>query len=325
LSLKHTLIDFLVAQALVWVPMILGHRLQSSGPWGRQVGERIARPLHAFNIKALVPGVFLLGIWKLERAGDDWWRVPSVYAAMLVFSGIVAYAISPRLFRRGRSIGTHFLLVTISNIAHTLAGFLTILLIGADAYPLNAILMLPSCLFIFLVWLPLATRWGHDIELSFGLHYRRIVFSSLSLPLVGIAGGLALNFSGAPMAAGWTTLMKVLVFLATALTMFAIGCRLRLRHALRFRRALRWLHVVKFAVHPAIVVAICLLIGLRGTAAGVLLIAATMPSGVMPIQLSSLQKLDVDLANAGFLLTTVFFMVVVLPMLLLLIQLPMFH
>jgi predicted permease len=321
MALGKTLSDFLVAQALVWGPLALGHRLEAH----RWVSDRLARPLHAVTVIGLSPVIFVLGIWKLDRGGDDWWRVPFAYGLLLVFSSVIALALSPRLFRNPKSVGTHILLVAVSNIGHTMAGFLTILLIGVEAYPLNAILILPCYLFIALVWFPAAAHWGGGGDArSFGGRYWRLVFSPLALPLLGIAGGLALNFAGTPMTAGWVRLMKALVFVTTALTMFAIGCRLRLRHALCFWNALRWLYAVKFVAHPLIAVALCALLGLHGPAAGVLLIAAIMPAGVMAIQYSTIEDLDVDLANAGFLLSTAVFMILVLPVLILLLRLPMF-
>ena len=318
---RETLIDFTVAQAVVWLPMVLGHHLRRRG----HLGVDIARPVHRLTVTCLAPLVFTLGVWKLDRTGSDWWKVPLVYGLMLIGTGVIALTVSPRLFSSRKSIASHILLVAISNIAHTMAGFLTILLIGAAAYPLNAILMLPSCLLIFLVWLPAANHWRQGGEGGFARNYWRLVFSPLSMPLVGIAVGLALNFGGVPMGTTATLLMKILVFATTVLSMFAIGSRLHLRHALGYWLALRWVYLAKFIVHPVLAMSICLVLGIEGPAAGVVLIAAFMPAGVMPIQFATIQDFDVDLANAGFLLSTAVFMGLVLPIMIGLLRLPYFN
>ena len=222
MSTRELALRFFISQALVWIPMILGHQLRRRG----LVREAWANPLHAIVLIVLSPIVSALGVWKLDRSGSEWWRIPMVYGLMLAGSGAIAFTLSPRLFRDRRSVGTHLLLVTISNIGHTMAGFLTLLLIGVAAYPYNCILSLPSCMLIYLIWLPAATRGAHGGGPLFGPDYWRLIFSPLSMPLVGVFGGLGLNFAGVPMGRPLEWLMQVLVFLTTALTMFAIGWRL---------------------------------------------------------------------------------------------------
>jgi predicted permease len=319
--LRDRLVSFLISQAVVWLPMALGHGLRRR-EWPV---ERLAKPIHATCVIGLAPVIYVLGVWGLDRSNDAWWQVPLAYGLLSVVTTVIAGVVSLRMFRDRRAAATHFLSITISNIGYTLAGFLTILLLGQAAFPLNTVLMLPSSVFNFLIWLPLATLMAHGRERSLAREYVRLIFSPVSMPLAGILVGMTLNFYGPPMGAAWKPALNALVFSTTALTMFGIGCRLRARQGLKFRRTTRWLSLIKFVACPAIAVALCWALGLHGMAAGVVLIASAMPSGVMSIQFSTIQDLDVDLANAGFLLTTATFMIVVLPFLILALQAPMFR
>ena len=143
--------------------------------------------------------------------------------------------------------------------------------------------------------------------------------------LAGLILGTALNLADVPMADIWFTILKITVFLGTILAMFAMGSRMRFSRLGKYHRRLSWIYLVKFAAHPIAMLALCWIFGLTGLPAGVLLIASCMPVGVNVVGFSTIYDLDVDLANAGYLWTTAIFMTVVLPLLILALQAPIFH
>lgn len=314
------IISFLISQALIWLPLIAGHRMRKAG-W---MTPRAAKPIYILNLAILAPVIIGVGIWKLDRSGGEWIDVVAAYSVLLVISTVISLIMAPRLFPGRASAGTFAIAVPLSNIGHTMAGFLTLLLLPDRAYPFNAILLAPLSAFMFLVWLPLAHHWGHPSDEGFFKTYWRAVLAPQSLPLVGIIVGLSLNFGGIPIPDAAYTLLKVLVYTATVTTMFAMGSRLHLRKALRSRRHLGWLYSAKFLVHPAIILVLCWLLGIDGLPAGALFIASCMPAGVNVVSFSTIYDLDVDLANAAYLLSTFFFMLIVLPILIALLHLPLF-
>lgn len=319
--LRDKLISFLISQALIWLPLMAGYRLRKSG-W---VSGHLSRTLHSFNLIAVTPLIVILGIWRLDRSSGDWIMVPLLLGMMLAVSTGLAFVFGRRVKTHRAAAGTFSLLVPMSNTGHTLAGFLTLLLLGEAAYPYNAICMLPQLFFIFVVWVPLACHWGHDQEGSFGATFRRTLISPLSMPLLGLVFGLGLNFAGPAIPPSLAGLLKILVFVATTTTMFALGLRLHLRRLGDYHAILGWVFAAKFLIHPAVMVGLCLLFGVTGMPAGALFIVSCMPAGVLTVAFSNIYELDVDLANAGYLWSTAFFMFIVLPLMIWALQAPMFQ
>jgi predicted permease len=312
---------FFMSQALIWGPLITGHHLRQRG-W---IPDHASKPIFSFNLIFTIPIVNTLGVWGLDRSGANWYFPPIVLGLLLGFSTLVAAVACPRMAADRATVGTLSIMVPLGNMGHTLAGFLTLLLLGEKAYPFNAILMWPVLLFSFMVWLPLARHWGHGAGQSLLTSYRQALWSPFSVTLIGLSLGTALNLSGVPMGPGWHLLLKIMIFMGTILVMFALGSRLRMRRIGQYHSHLKWIYLAKFGLHPAFVVALILAMGLHGLPAAALLISSCMPVGVSVVAFSTIYDLEVDLANAGYLWSTLIFMFLILPLLILALQLPMFQ
>lgn len=316
------LVSFLVSQALIWGPLLLGHQCRHRG----LVPERLSKPLHATNLTCITPVVYGMGTWLLDRSAAGWYWVPLVMTLLLILTtGVAAWA-GFRTIRRRETAGTFALMVPISNTGHTMAGFITLLLLSDRGYSFNALLMIPQIVFVVMVWLPLAMHWGHPHGHRSFLHsFRNAILSGQALQMVGLAVGMVLNYAHVPMPPWCRIVLKTFVFAGTALIMFAMGLKLRLRRLGGFQKMLGWVYLAKFAISPVLMVALCLAFGLHGLAAGALFIAAIAPVGVNSVSFSTLYDLDVDLANAGYLWSTLMFMLLVLPFIIWIMQTPFFR
>ena len=319
MTLNHFL-SFLTSQALIWLPLLAGNHLRRLG-W---LKESVSKPLITINLMAFAPVIFTMGIWRLDRSLPKWFMAPLLLALLLAVSTLISMVISPRLSHKRTAVGTYIFMIPLCNIGHTMAGYLTLLLLPDEIFPYNVILMWPMTIFALLVWLPLGIHLGHGRR-SFLRSYGQAVRSPIAMPLVGVLTGSMLNASGIPMPDICFVVLKVMVFAATILMMFAIGCRLHFHRLKRFFRLLGVIHIMKFLVHPMIMVSLCLLFEISGDLAGVLFIASCMPCGVQVVSMSTLFDLDVDLANAGYIWTTVIFMILILPLMILGLQAPLFQ
>lgn len=318
---NEKLTSFLISQALIWVPLVAGHQSRRLGI----VNERISKRLHATNFACITPVVYGLGTWLLDRSAAGWYWVPLVMTLLLTLTTGVATWVSFRFIAKRQTAGTFALMIPISNTGHTMAGFITLLLLADRGYAFNSLLMIPQIVFVVMVWLPLAMHWGHHGgQSSFARNFRKAIFSWQALQVVGLAVGMTLNYSRVPMPAACRVVMKTFVFAGTALVMFAMGLKLRLGRLGGFHHLLNWVYAAKFVLSPLLVVVLCYFFGLHGLAAGALFIAAAAPSGVNVVAFSTLYDLDVDLANAGYLWSTFIFMLVVLPLIIWVMQWPFF-
>ena len=289
------------------------------------ISQSIAKPLHSVNLSYVIPVVTGLGIWRLDRTAQGWVWVPVVMAILLAISTVLGTWFSFRAIPNRASAGTMAIMIPLSNIGHTLAGFITLLLFSDEGYAYNALLVWPMSIFFIFVWLPLARHWGSPSGSSLARSFFQTLFSSQALILLGLITGTVLNFMNVPMGPVWILVLKGMVYSSTVLIMFAMGCRLHLGRMWGYQQILKWIYLVKFLIHPLIVIALCLAFGIHGVAAGSLFIAGCASIGVNVISFATLYDLDVDLANAGYLWSTVIFMLIILPLVILALQAPLFN
>ncbi|MCE5229231.1 hypothetical protein LLG95_06500, partial [bacterium] len=289
------------------------------------IEDKVARPLHVLNMAVLAPITLALGIWPLNRSLPDWYLSPILMGVLVGASTVLSVWLSPRLTSDRGAAGSLLLLIPMNNISYTLAGFLTLLLLPIAAYPYNAIMMYPYLIATFGVWMPLSYHWRHGEGSSLAKTFMTSVFSAPSMSIVGIGVGTALNAWAPPMPHALVPVLKFMVFASTTITMFAIGARLHFRRLTGYTSLLVWLCAIKFIVHPLAMIAICWVFGVHGMLAATLFIASCMPAGVYGPAIATINDLDIDLANAGYMWSTGIFMLVGLPLMIWALKLPIFQ
>lgn len=321
LLMTHAWSNFLLAQSLIWLPLALGW-------WVRHRGfdrPQCSRWLYWVQLVIVFPPSLIIGLWRVERDMPGWIWVPLLYGVLMLLATVFGVLLAKRLESNRERQGALVLLFPMSNIGNTLGGALTLLLLSSTGYCYAVLLMIPWLAFTFIIWIPMARHWQGDGTGSFWRRLLENLCSSYAVPVVCLLAGIGLNISGAP-APGkqWDWLLKVSVYGGTIMVMFAIGLNMHFRRVGAFRRQIAWVSLFKFLLIPLIAWVLCALCGVTGLPLAVLTIAAVMPAGVYCIALATLFDLDVDTANAGYIGTTVIFMTIVLPILILVLRLPVF-
>ena len=314
--------SLVISQAIVWLPLAAGHQMHRRG----MVPEQLSAQLHRFTLYVMGPLIGGLAIWRLEWGVAGWHWAPLAMLILMVAATVGGWFLAQRLAEERRRIGTLALMIPISNTGFTMAGFMTLLLVGERGFAYNALIVPPYAIFVYLVWFPIGEYWseGRTRRLARMAWVRMLAINLL--PLLGLAAGAELAWRGVPMGEGWVTSMRWLAYIGTAIVMFAIGAKIRLRRlGGPLRPLMLWTYGVKFVVSPAIVLGICLAAGLSGDLAAALLLAAAAPVGVNVPAISTIHNLDIDLANAGYIWSTLVFMVVVVPLIVLALHLPFFR
>lgn len=317
---------FLFAQAIVWLPLIAGHQLHRRG----LVPERLSAQLHKGILYLFSPVIGALALWRLEREMADWFWSPLAMLILMLISNVGAWFLAQRLSRDRPRIGTLILMFSISNTGFTMAGMMTLVLVGEHAFAYNALISPQYFAFLYLIWIPIGQFWsplrdrGQSRAQWRGEWLRTAVINML--PLAGMGVGAVLSYRDVPMDEGWRTCMRWLTYAVVAIVMFAVGCKVRLRRSgSPLQPLLLWTYALKFVAFPALILLICAAAGLRGDLAAALLLAAAAPVGVNAPGLSTIYGLDIDLANAGYIWTTLIYMLVVVPLMMLALGLPFFH
>jgi len=304
---RHIVLFFSVC---VIAPFAVGYLLKKAG----LVKESLSTRLQLFNIILFTTGTAFLGAWNLDLK----WELLFLPAtgAMVALAGC-AYGLLVGRFHAFSppQRGSFMLVSSLSNQGYTMGAVVCYAFFGIAGYSLAVVYVSFWQFLLFLLFFPLARHFGGKKAGSVFGAFRQMFTDIRSLPLAGLAGGVTLVASGVPLPAVGKNVLNVLVPLACAVVFFAIGVSVRFRAIRRYLPVYSRAGLWKFGLCPALSALLVKLFHIEGLDAAVILVEGTMPVAVYAVVMSDLFGLDRDMANSAFIVTTVLFMAVILPVL----------
>ena len=205
----------------------------------------------------------------------------------------------------------------LSNVGHTLGGFLCFLLLGEHAFSQSVVYTLYFLFFTYLICFPVAHACSAARAGSRWQTIRQAVCDLRSMPMLGIAAGTVLLLSGIPRPQALGQLQAFLLPASTASTMFGLGLTFQARRLPQYWPDAMLMSALKFLVTPVLAWLGIQLFGLEGETASVVMILSTMPTAIYACIIATIYDLEIDMTNAFFIFTTLAFLVFVLPVLVL--------
>ncbi len=299
--------DLLVFSSLVYVPLAAGAIAKRSG----LLKKDISRPVMRVTWLTLEPLVVAYAFWSLdlERVADlaaapilgVAWMI-----AMLVPAVIAASWLKLEHPRRG-----NFLLATMfSNNGTTLGAFLCMLLLGKEGLAMAALLVLGFNLLLLTAGFAIGKHSARKAALANNdLHTPPPSLGLLRLvPYCGMALGLGLNLADVHQPDFAERVIKLAVCANVVVYSFAIGTLFVLSSVRRFLRECIVMSSLKFIVSPAIGLALFLAASQFADLSPLLLqivvVQCCMPVAIMSVVVSRFCGLDMQLAAACWVFTT---------------------
>jgi len=303
----------------VLLPLVAGYLARRQG-W---LEARWSRPILGINIAAGATTLVFLVIWGKE-IDRSLVKLPLVGLLLAAVMLLVGGLLSMFVLAARRARASFAFTSSLSNMGYSMGGIVTYAMLAKEGYGTSIIYLMFWSPYVFGLCFPLARALGRD-RLSFQMRdFLSIFRDPRSLPLVGLAVGLALNFSGVP----WPkfvdqqhqlgpltlpSLISIIVSTAAATAMFAVGLSLYLGKLRRHLRASAVMCALKFLVSPAIALALMACLDVRGLNRQVVFILSCCPVAVYSVVISNLFDLDLHLANSLWVVTTVVFLFCVVP------------
>jgi predicted permease len=283
----------------------------------RWASPAISRPLMAWNIVLGGTAIALLSVWKLELR-VDLLRLPLVGALLSAIMTGIGYGAANLLRLRRRDTAVFALATGMSNLGYTLGGLLCFVFLGTDGLARAQFFVAYWSFYAFGFCFPFARAHG---ELDARMPLRRLIvrgfFDRRSMPLAGVLAGIVLRAAGAPRPEQIDTwyLLDAIVATVSFLSFFCIGITLSLRRVGPYARLYLPLTAAKFVIAPMVMFRLTQVFALDPQMTAVAMTMSFMPTAIYMAMTANLFHLDRDMANSLFLVNTVSFFVVVLPLL----------
>ncbi|WP_300717839.1 hypothetical protein [uncultured Desulfovibrio sp.] len=305
----------LLSLCLIFISLAAGYAAQRLLRIPRPRMETVRRRMQSLAVFCLIPCSAMLSLWGLPAPDPRLLTLPLLGITAWIWGGFLSLQAARRLRLEPSRTGSFYCCGTFSNLG-AVGALVSVLFFGEKAIAIVALFRLCEEMFYFGIAFPVARHLGGG---QGGFHFRSFRPDPVLLLILTALGlGLVLNVLDVPRPASLGPLASAAMLLATVLFLFAIGLGLRPSRISCYTREAAALAAVKFIGVPALLVPLAGLAGLGGIDGGLPLRVVTVLS-CMPVAMTALVppvlfRLDVDLANALWIFSTLA-LIIILPVL----------
>lgn len=295
------------------MPLVAGYLCQRQTRFGEADFDRMM----TMNIMVLYPLLSLLSLWEMHPNAELVW-LPVLGVAMSLLAGLAAYPLARAKYKSELDQGSFIISAMLSNTV-TLGTLPVFILYGETGYAYVQLIIMFNSVVVFMLCYPLARYF---YQLGFGresekLSVAALFFSRSQLPLLGVVLGIALYYSGLSRPAWVGTAFGPLVHIAAWTALIPVGYSIDAGELRRYWRDALDLSVIKFVVTPLAVYFVARALVSDPIALNTLVLSASTPTAINAVIAVKLHELNLHITMAAFILTTVVYLFVALPLLIL--------
>ena len=309
---------FIVLWALIIIPFFSGSWIKNSF----RKPQATAKFLIRLNLIFLEPFILLWTIWGLS-INRELIILPFAGLFTVMAGFIIGKIMISLLSLKGIRADSYIISSTLSNQGFTLGGFICYIIAGETGLGFASIYAIYFLPFVFIFIFPFA-RYASMKHTGQVLPGRKFAPSELktffldlrNLPFAGILAAIFLQLYGIKRPDIYFPLDPML-FIAITIYYFTLGINFRSGQIWPYKKEQAALAFSKFIMLPLFTYTILKFINFNDTLETVILIQSIMPAAIYSVLTSILFDLDSDFTSGLFVLNSVLFLVIVLPVLLL--------
>ena len=304
MKLAYFIIDLLL-------PLTIGYLLRGK----QQFSENFFDKMISYNILLLYPLLSILSFWVLPLTWELMWL--PVFGGLLCFiPGLVAYLISKNKYDSPLDTGSYILSAMLSNLG-TLGGLCAFILYGETGFAYAQLVVLTQTAVLFLVCYPLAQYYYSKEQGAekANISVARLLWNRNQLPVVGLIVGLMLYCLDVPRPRILGELFNPLVHLAAWTALIPVGHVTDFSAIKKYYSSTLDLLPIKFIITPLISYIVAIIVFNDPIMVNTIMILASTPTAINAVITAKIHNLNIHIATAAFVVTTVLFLLVVYPIL----------
>jgi predicted permease len=258
----------------------------------------------------LTPLITLNAFWSVDLRGVQLLTMPLISVGVQALAMLPGFLLSKLLHLDGSEKGSFIACSMFSNTGPTLGVFLCFILFGDQGLYLASWYITLYMPFYYFVGFPLMSSISGKGHYRIRDAFKDLVSNPVSIvPISSMILGMGLNLAGLERPPLLNLLVtRYLTYLLTASFSFAIGMGLNFRRSFTYVKHSLWISAIKFLYNPLMSLLIMWALGYFGMANAlpmkVVFVESFMPTAILAVVLSKIFRLNEDLANAAWILTT---------------------
>ena len=274
------------------------------------------KALQRLALLCLSPIANMGAIWILSFDNIRIALMPSIGILSLVTGGFAAILIGKMLRMKPKQAGAFFCCGAMFNVG-SIGTLLVFVFLGETAFALVPMYRLFEAIIYYTIWFPIAKSFSPSVqqEVKTSKFLKIIADPFVLVALASMLLGLLLNILKIPRPAFYGNLNMIVIPLASLLLLISIGMAMKFGRIKAFIKPALIISAIKFLLVPFVATGTAFLLGFgkidNGLPLKVILILSSMPVGFTALVPPSIYDLDINLANAGWMVTTALLVIVI--------------
>ncbi len=299
---------FLLFQGVIILPLLSGtlFKQRFDNP------EKLAKRIINLNLSTFQPLIILWSVWGMKLQKDLIY-LPLAGGALVTAGFLLGMLVAPVSGLKDKRRASFIISSSLGNHGFTMGAFICYLVAGERGLSLALLFLAYFIPYIFGFIFPYA-RFSSSGKKYSWTFFRESLVSIQNIPLYAVFAAIILNSldMGKP---DIFLPLDLFLIVSIALSYFTLGINFSFRDVSFFSREQILLAVIKFMVLPAAVYLVLIPVHLHPDLKMVIRIESFMPTAVYSVISSILFDLDARLSAGLFVVNTVLFILIVLPLL----------
>jgi len=290
--------------------LTLSNKIKTKIPLDKQ-----RKILQVIALLILNPIATVGAIWDINFSSINIILLPVIGSFAIILGGISSLLFAKLLKYERKQAGAFFCSGAMTNIG-SIGALVVFIFLGEHAFALVPMYKLFEPLIYYSLWFPIAKNFSFDNknkEKNYLLNLLKDPFIIVSL--FSIILGFVLNASKIERPSFYSDINSLVIPLASLLLLASIGMAMKFSKITKYIKSSIYISFIKYLFVPFITTLLAYLLHLgdfdNGLILKVIIILSSMPVGFTALVPPSLYKLDIDLANAGWMVTTALLAIVI--------------
>lgn len=296
------------------LPIVAGYLLQKQ----KRFGDAFFNGMMRAGILFITPFSVAISFWGSGISAENiWLPVLGVLMQMVPFG--IGYFVAKKKYSSPLDQGSYILAAMLLN--RGVVGSLSVyILFGEAGYSSAQLVMLLSNLVLYTFCFPMAKYYGEqgNEQKSARPTLKSILWSPTQLPTLGIIAGIILYFTKVSRPPVFSNVLDITVHITAWLSLIPVGYSIDFGKMKGYWKSIWDIIGIKFLLTPALLYLPGRLLIPNDTVFYTFLVLAASPTAINAVVTAKLNKLNVHVAMAAFILSTAVYVLVIFPALLLL-------
>ncbi len=256
-------------------------------------------------------------IWDINFSSINIILLPIIGSFAIILGGISSLLFAKLLKYERKQAGAFFCSGAMTNIG-SIGALVVFIFLGEHAFALVPMYKLFEPLIYYALWFPIAKNFSFDNkdkdkDKKYILNLLKDPFILISL--ISIILGFVLNASKIERPLIYSDINSIVIPFASLLLLASIGMAMKFSKITKYIKSSLYITFIKYLFVPFITTLLAYLLHLgnidNGLILKVIIILSSMPVGFTALVPPSLYNLDIDLANAGWMVTTALLAIII--------------